>query len=114
MCTLISFQSDVMDESDERRQDDDDAFSSHKWDCDGCPPPYFDLPPPPRPNFLENPDYCASSGEEKKSPYETCDNPIIIDSHLLLENDLLNILLIVIASVIVVLIILVIACVIWR
>ncbi len=24
------------------------------WDCDGCPPPYFDLPPPPRPDFMDD------------------------------------------------------------
>ena len=40
---------------------------------DDCPPPLFLLPPPPRPPEMG--DSCSSL-----SPYESCDNIIIIDS----------------------------------
>ena len=93
---------------------EDDSFYS-SWDCDGCPPPYFDLPPPPRPDFLEDADYCSSSGSGG-SPYDSCElQPVVvIDSQLHLENDLLNLLLIVISALVLVVVILVIAVVIWR
>ncbi len=81
---------------------------SSEWDCDGCPPPYFDLPPPPRPPFMEDADTCSVS------PYDTCDSPIIIDSQLHLKNDLLNILLIVICAALLVAVAIVVAVVIWR
>ena len=92
---------------------EDDAFYS-SWDCDGCPPPYFDLPPPPRPDFMEDADYCTKSSSS--SPYDSCEvQPVVvIDSQLHLENDLLNLLLIVISALVLVLVILVIAVVIWR
>lgn len=88
-------------------------FNQNHWDCEGCPPPFFALPPPPRPPFL------AVEGEDEHctkdtSPYETCDNPIIIDSHFHTSNELLNIILIVIFAFLLVGIILVIAFIIWR
>lgn len=90
---------------------EDDSFYS-SWDCDGCPPPYFDLPPPPRPDFLEDSDYC----EKKSSPYDSCElQPVVvIDSQAHLENDLLNLLLVVISALVLVIVILVVAVVIWR
>ena len=44
--------------------------------CDNgdCPPPLFLLPPPPRPPDL------AAEGCPALSPYESCDNIVIIDS----------------------------------
>ena len=43
--------------------------------CDNgdCPPPLFLLPPPPRPPDL------AAEGCTALSPYESCDNIVIID-----------------------------------
>ncbi len=101
------------------RPNDDEAF--YEWDCDGCPPPFFDLPPPPKPPFLDE----SPCEEVEKpglgtvlrpvnSPYEYCDNPVIIDSRLHLENDLLNILAIVISAVVLVFLILLGACIVWR
>ena len=84
------------------------AFSADAaWDCAGCPPPYFDLPPPPRPPFMDV-DSCSAS------PYEVCDTPLIIDSAAHLENDLLNVLVVVGCAVLLVAVVLVAACVIWR
>ena len=59
----------------ESNNDSDDAsggevgdvnFADSPWDCDGCPPPFFELPPPPRPPFMDG-DFCegsSSSGRE--------------------------------------------------
>ena len=33
------------------------------WDCPGCPPPEFHLPPPPRPPWMEDPDDCELDTE---------------------------------------------------
>lgn len=102
---------------------EDEAFYGREWwDCDGCPPPYFDLPPPPKPPFLdETPceevvDAVDGSAVLRpvSSPYEVCDNPVIIDSRLHFENDLLNILVIVISAVVLVFLILLGACIVWR
>ena len=100
-------------------------FADSPWDCDGCPPPFFELPPPPRPPFMDG-DFCEGSsgspssgiskiGATSTSPYESCDNPlIIVDSGFRLENDLLNVLLVVICAVLLVAVALIAAVVIWR
>ena len=117
----------------ESNNDSDDAsgeggdvnFADSPWDCDGCPPPFFELPPPPRPPFMGDGDFCeslagnskvgASSSSSSSSPYESCDNPlIIVDSGFRLENDLLNVLLVVICAVLLVAVALIAAVVIWR
>ena len=95
-------------------------FADAAWDCDGCPPPFFELPPPPRPPFMDDGDFCESSkvgasSSSSSSPYESCDNPlIIVDSGFRLENDLLNVLLVVICAVLLVAVALIAAVVIWR
>ena len=111
----------MMDDTDEL---DEDSFAFHPWNCDGCPPPYFDLPPPPRPDFLDDPDYCNNRNPVGdvghagsvvvSSPYDSCDNPVIVDSNFHFESDLLNIIAIVISSIVLVLLILLTACFIWR
>lgn len=85
-------------------------FGGH-WDCPGCPPPTFDLPPPPRPPFLDE-DSCAVDS----SPYETCSlQPlVVIDSGSALHNDLINVLLVGVCALTLVTVLLVVACVIWR
>ena len=100
------------------------GFADSPWDCDGCPPPFFELPPPPRPPFMDDGDFCEESSRLPAtsvssglpSPYESCDNPslIVVDSGLRLENDLLNVLLVVICAVLLVAVALVAAVVIWR
>ena len=101
------------------------GFADSPWDCDGCPPPFFELPPPPRPPFMDDGDFCEESSglpgtslsSGLPSPYESCDNPslIVVDSGLRLdENDLLNVLLVVICAVLLVAVALVAAIVIWR
>ena len=98
----------------------------------GCPPPYFDLPPPPRPPFLEAADCLEDEKEEISSPiggglhkgrkssegfyspYESCSHPTIIDSTASDENELLNILIIIVISCLLVGLILTVTCLIWR
>ena len=109
-------------------------FLAGRWDCDGCPPPFFNLPPPPRPPFLEDvtlPGHAAAASEEERAefclrnsnPYDTCDNPLIVDTRLrgasdvgsvFLEGEALNILVIVVCACLLVALILAVAFVIWR
>ena len=90
----ILFQLNIMDQFTE---DESSLFSDEgllfgfedSWDCDGCPPPVFNLPPPPRPPWLEDLDDCGSteaSLSEMLAQLETCDNTIIRDSHTLFED----------------------------
>lgn len=104
-----------MDGQEETTDDDTGFLGGQQWDCDGCPPPFFDLPPPPRPPFMEDPDYCASTTATGGSPYDSCDNPLIVDSHgLSIQNDVLHVVLIVITSLVSVLLILIVAGIVWR
>ena len=51
--------------NDERIFSDEDLLlgnADEAWNCDGCPPPVFNLPPPPRPPWLEDLDDCGSKG----------------------------------------------------
>ena len=36
-----------------------DSLDPANWDCAGCPPPEFHLPPPPRPPWMQELDECA-------------------------------------------------------
>ena len=38
------------------------SFADAAWDCDGCPPPFFELPPPPRPPFMDG-DFCEDAAQ---------------------------------------------------
>ena len=40
--------------ADPTEADLDDGLLFRNWDCPGCPPPIFDLPPPPRPPWLDD------------------------------------------------------------
>lgn len=94
--------------------EDEGFYDRSGWDCDGCPPPYFDLPPPPRPPWLDDPDSCdEDNGNGVVNPYETCDNPVIVFRDLE-SGDLLNIILIVICSLVLVTVVIIVAVVIWR
>ena len=80
-------------------------------DCDDfdCPPPLFDLPPPPRPPWLEDDDSCDSV-----SPYESCENIVIIDSGVRLEETFQNLIIIAVCSaILVILLVFTVACI-WR
>ncbi len=73
----------------EESADDEDSLLDPllhgHWDCDGCPPPFFDLPPPPRPpgigvepSLPPGCDHGDSGGGgggtvSSYSPYESCD-----------------------------------------
>ena len=75
---------------------------------EGAPPP-FALPPPPRPPWLDLEDSCAES-----SPLETCDNIIIIDSQVHLEETFQNLIIIAVCSaLLVIMLVFSVACI-WR
>ena len=51
-----------------------------RWDCDGCPPPSFNLPPPPRPPWLEDVEDCdETSPGIALDQLESCSNHILVD-----------------------------------
>ena len=79
-------------------------------DSDDCPPPFFDLPPPPRPPWLDPEDEsCLESSE-----YESCENIVIIDSQAHLEETFHNLIIIAVCSaILVILLVFLIACI-WR
>ena len=75
---------------------------------EGAPPP-FALPPPPRPPWLDLEDSCTES-----SPLETCDNIIIIDSQVHLEETFQNLIIIAVCSaLLVIMLVFSVACI-WR
>lgn len=98
--------------------DQDLLFGSDEaWNCDGCPPPAFHLPPPPRPPWLEDLDDCGSteaSLSELLSRVESCDNTIIRDSHTLFEDTFHSVAVIVVSAVVLVVVLLVTAVMIFR
>merc|ERR1712117_489656 len=81
-------------------------------DCDydeDCPPPLFELPPPPRPPWLDPDASCDDSSE-----YESCENIVIIDSQVQLETTFNNLIIIAVCSaVLVILLVFLVACI-WR
>jgi len=72
-----------------------------------CPPPLFALPPPPRPPWIEE-------GCPENSPLESCDNIIIIDSQVHLQETFQNLIIIAVCSaLLVIMLVFSVACI-WR
>jgi len=94
---------------------EEDAFSSlllsSQWDCDGCPPPFFHLPPPPQPPSLYNEEDCLA--EASISPYESCDNSVIVGD-LNLHSEALNIVAVTSAAASLITVIFLVACLVYR
>ena len=107
-----------------------DTLNPSYWDCDGCPPPEFHLPPPPRPPWMEDLDGCDKSeyttlddGRVTSSPSlkeilnskDTCDNTILITDHQsYFEDTFHSIAVIVVCAVILVIMLLIVGVVIFR
>ena len=107
-----------------------DTLNPSYWDCDGCPPPEFHLPPPPRPPWMEDLDGCDKSeyttlddGQVTSSPSlkeilnskDTCDNTILISDHQsYFEDTFHSIAVIVVCAVILVIMLLIVGVVIFR
>lgn len=100
---------------------DENVFSDQSllWDCDGCAPPSFNIPPPPRPPWMENPDHCGQDLEDSNTSFEsqetlshwlsqlqTCDNTIIRDPPSVFEDVFHSIAIIVVCAIILVIFIL--------
>ena len=107
--------------NDERIFSDEDLLlgnADEAWNCDGCPPPVFNLPPPPRPPWLEDLDDCGSKGSitlsEMLSSVESCDNTIIRDSHTLFEDTFHSVAVIVVSAIVLVMVVLVAAIMIFK
>jgi hypothetical protein len=119
---LLLFQLNIMDQLFE---EDSSLFSDQSllfgnedsWNCEGCPPPVFNLPPPPRPPWLEDLDDCGSkegSVSEMLAQLETCDNTVIRDSHTLFEDTFHSVAVIVVSAVVLVMVLLVAAVMIFK
>lgn len=85
-----------------------------QFDCHGrdCLPPLFTLPPPPRPPWME--ETKESCSDLEVSAFESCDNIIIIDSHIQLEETFQNLIIIAVCStLLVIMLVFSVACI-WR
>ncbi len=83
---------------------------------DGCsfaadPPPVFDLPPPPRPPWLDELDDCDA--KEAVAVLESCDNTLIVDATDF-ESTFHSIAVVVVCAIIVVMFSLVLGVVVFR
>jgi hypothetical protein len=82
------------------------------WDCDGCAPPTFNLPPPPRPPWLEDLDGCGGQQQEMMdqemtlsewlAKMEACDSTVIRDQQSYFEDTFHSIAIIVVCSILLV------------
>ena len=83
-------------------------------DCDEdlCAPPVFDLPPPPPPPWSSS--SSSSESEECSEEFDQCENIVIIDSGVNLEQTFQNLIIIAVSSaILVILIVFIVACI-WR
>ena len=84
-----------------------DAPYLHYEEEEGAPPPFL-LPPPPRPPWLEE------EGCPEASALDSCDNIIIIDSQVHLEETFQNLIIIAVCSaLLVIMLVFSVACI-WR
>ena len=111
-----------------------DTLNPSYWDCDGCPPPEFHLPPPPRPPWMEELEGCdkpdeyttstlngdrihssSSSLKEILNSLDSCDNTLVLnDSQSYFEDTFHSIAVIVVCSVVLVIMLLIVGVVIFR
>ena len=82
--------------------------------CDGfdCPPPVFSLPPPPRPPWLASPPSCQETGDVHSQ--DSCDNILIIDNQVQLEETFHNLIIVAVCSAVLVIILVFLVACIWR
>ena len=106
-----------MDETDDENFDSffRDAPFLDQFQCDSdhdCPPPLFDLPPPPPPPWSSS--SSSSESEECSEEFDQCENIVIIDSGVNLEQTFQNLIIIAVSSaILVILIVFIVACI-WR
>ncbi|TRY61982.1 hypothetical protein TCAL_10719 [Tigriopus californicus] len=88
--------------------------SSSRWDCDGCAPPTFNLPPPPRPPWLEDFENCNESPSQSEliAQLETCDNTIILNSPF--EDTFHSVLVILVCAFVAVIVLLLLAIAVFK
>ena len=89
----------------------DSSYTYVEYQCinEECPPPLFELPPPPRPPWLEDLPSC-----QERTTSESCDNILIIDSQVHLEETFHNLIIIAVcAAILVILLVFLVACI-WR
>ena len=105
-----------MEDSDTDLFSLDSAWSEALYlelDCDDegdCPPPLWDLPPPPRPPWLSDSDSCVESGSE----FESCENILILDTGAHIQHTFHNLVIIAVCSaILVILLVFLVACI-WR
>lgn len=119
-----------------------DPLHPRNWDCDGCPPPEFYLPPPPRPPWMveansgvegqigSDLDGCDTRNGDGGEGYlypnhqslkqmleslDTCDSTMILsDSRSFFEDTFHSIAVIVVCSVVLVILLLVVGVVVFK
>ena len=87
----------------------DSTYLEYQCINEDCPPPIFELPPPPRPPWLEDLENC-----QERTNSDSCDNILIIDSQVHLEETFHNLIIIAVcAAILVILLVFLVACI-WR
>jgi len=92
--------------------DEEYLFPDSSLLCEGghCAPPTFNIPPPPRPPWMEELEDCSDGGRENQrisewlSEVHSCDNTLIRDSQTYFEDTFHSIAIIVVSAIILVII----------
>ena len=84
------------------------------YDCPGCPPPVFNLPPPPRPPWLDDPDGCGFSEDSDLAMLETCDAVTLISDNSYFEDTFHSVAVVLVSAVALVILLMVAGVVIFR
>jgi len=104
-----------------KMSEDENLFSDQSllWDCDGCAPPSFNIPPPPRPPWMEEVDNCGGISDDNiignnnqetlsewLSQLQTCDSTLIRDPPSVFEDVFHSIAIIIVSAIVLVIFIL--------
>ena len=93
--------------------DEEYLFPDSSLLCEGghCAPPTFNIPPPPRPPWMEELEDCSDGGSRENqrisewlSEVHSCDNTLIRDSQTYFEDTFHSIAIIVVSAIILVII----------
>ena len=86
--------------------EEENLFPDSSLLCEGCAPPTFNIPPPPRPPWMEELEDCTEPQKisEWLSEMHSCDSTLIRDSQTYFEDTFHSIAIIVVSAIILVIV----------